>query len=135
LVDKVQAQVAFDDVLSPLGIRAPGPEPHESDSAYLARLGEHAAAFGPEDRKHINRYALPPAALTEIVRQDLQIAKAELDKPHYSLRPGELREVVKEDASGRPVYEFYSDEATGMKPWMNQFKGPTINMCLAVLGV
>jgi hypothetical protein len=122
--DKVQAQIAFDEVLTPLGIRAPGPEPHESDSAYLARLGEHAAAFGPEDRKSINRYALPPAALTEFVRQDLDIARSEINHPNHSLKPGELREVIKEDASGRPYYEFYSK--SGPSVWMDSFKEPVM---------
>jgi hypothetical protein len=33
-----------------------------------------------------------------------------------------LREVIKHDHSGREVHEFYSDEATGVKPWMDMFK-------------
>ena len=61
LADKVQAQAAFDEVLAPLGVRAPPPEPKESEAQYLARLGEHAAAFGPEDRRvELARLAVGP---------------------------------------------------------------------------
>ena len=52
--------------------------------------------------------------------------EAEAERPHYSLRPGELREVIKQDASGRNVHEFYSDAQTGVKPWLDQFKPPLI---------
>ena len=126
LEGKMAAQIAFDEVLTPLGIRAPPPEPKKSEGEYLARLGEHAATFGPEERKRVNRYNLPSAALAEFVRQDLEIARQEIERPRYSLKPGELREVVKHDASGRPYSEFYSDEATGVKPWFDQFKDQTV---------
>jgi hypothetical protein len=124
--DSTQATIAFDEVLTPLGIRAPMRRPNESEADHLARLGEHAAAFGPEDRKRVNRYNLPSAALAEFVRQDLEIARQEIEHPRYSLKPGELREVVKTDRSGRPIHEFYSDEATGTKPWLDAFKPAVI---------
>ena len=101
LADKVQAQAAFDEVLAPLGVRAPPPEAKESEAQYLARLGEHAAAFGPEERKSVNRYNLPAAVLAEFVREDLNIAKAEVERPHYSLKEGVLTERHRQDASGR----------------------------------
>jgi hypothetical protein len=119
LADKIQAQAAFDEVLTPLGVRAPPPEPKESEAQYLARLGEHAAAFGPEERKGVNRYNLPAAALAEFVRQDLQIAKAEVERPHYTLKEGVLTERHVEDASGRPITKFYSK--SGPSVWMRQF--------------
>ena len=126
--DKVQAQIAFDEVLTPLGVRAPAPRPNESDADYLAVLGQTAAMFGPEERKSINRRALPSAALAEIVKADLEIAKAEIDRPRYSLKPGELREVIKTDQGGHQISEFYSDEATGVKPWFDQFKPQEIKL-------
>jgi hypothetical protein len=119
LADKIQAQAAFDEVLTPLGVRAPPPEPRESEAQYLARLGEHAAAFGPEERKSVNRYNLPSAALAEFVRQDLEIAKSEVQRPNYTLKEGVLTERHKEDASGRPITEFYSK--SGPSIWMKQF--------------
>jgi hypothetical protein len=124
LADKVQAQAAFDEVLTPLGVRAPPPEAKESEAQYLARLGEHAAAFGPEDRKSVNRYDLPAAALAEFVREDLNIARAEVDRPNYSLKEGVLTERHRQDASGREIVEFYSK--SGPSLWMNQFKGDEI---------
>ena len=88
----------------------------------MARIGEQAAAFGPDDRKGADRYALPRDALAEWVKQDLAISEAEAERPRFSLKPGELREVVKHDQSGRPYYEFFSDEHTGVGPWFNAFK-------------
>jgi hypothetical protein len=124
LADKVQAQAAFDEVLTPLGVRAPPPEPKESEAQYLARLGEHAAAFGPEDRKSVNRYGLPAAALAEFVREDLNIAKAEVERPNYSLKEGVLTERHRQDASGREIIEFYSK--SGPSLWMKQFMGDEV---------
>ena len=124
LADKVQAQAAFDEVLTPLGIRAPPPEPKESEAQYLARLGEHAAAFGPEDRKSVNRYNLPAAALAELVRGDLDIARAEVERPNYTLKEGVLTERRRADRSGREVTEFYSK--SGPSVWMRAFTGDEI---------
>jgi hypothetical protein len=124
LADKVQAQAAFDEVLSELGVRAPPPEPKESEAQYLARLGEHAAAFGPEERKGVNRYNLPAAALAEFVRGDLEIARQEAQTPHYTLKEGVLTERHIEDASGRPITKFYSK--SGPSVWMDTFKDPVI---------
>ena len=124
LADKIGAQQVFDEVLTPLGVRAPGPEPKESDAEYLARLGETAAAFGPDDRKSVNRYALPAAALAEFVREDLAIAAAEVESPHHTLKEGVLTERHRQDASGRPITEFYS--ASGPSIWMNTFADPVV---------
>lgn len=126
LTDQRKAQQAFDEVLSPLGLRAPGPEPDESNTHYLARLAEHAAVFGPEDRKGIDRRRLPPAALAEIAREDLAIAKGEIDRPYHSLRPGETREVTKTDRSGRPFVDFYNNDGPGF--WMRTFMDPVCRM-------
>ena len=122
LADKVQAQAAFDEVLSELGVRAPAPEPRESEAQYLARLGETAAAFGPEERKSVNRYNLPAAALAEFVRADLEIARQEAHTPNYTLKPGVLTEKKRPDASGREISEFYSK--SGPSVWMSQFTDP-----------
>jgi hypothetical protein len=124
LADKIQAQAAFDEVLTPLGVRAPPPEPRESEAQYLARLGEHAAAFGPEERKSVNRYNLPSAALAEFVRQDLEIARKEAETPNYTLKEGVLTERRRADRSGREVTEFYSK--SGPSVWMRQFMGDEI---------
>jgi hypothetical protein len=124
LADKVQAQAAFDEVLSELGVRAPPPEPKENEAQYLARLGEHAAAFGPEERKGVNRYSLPAGALAEFVREDLQIAKAEVERPHYTLKEDVLTERHVADASGREITKFYSK--SGPSVWMKQFMPPEV---------
>jgi hypothetical protein len=121
-----ELQVDADPYFQKVGTFAPAPKPKERPSDYAARLGEHAAAWGPEDRKRVNRYNLPPAALAEWVKQDLEIMEAEAERPRYSLKPGELREVIKTDRGGRQIHEFYSDEATGVKPWLDMFKPAVI---------
>jgi hypothetical protein len=126
MLEKRELQEVADPTLRKLGSFAPAPRADENTFDYMARLGEHAAVFGPDDRKGVNRYDLPPAALAEWVKQDLAIAEAEAERPRYSLKPGELREVVKTDRAGREVKEFYSDEQTGTKPWMEQFKNPVV---------
>ena len=80
--------------------------------------------FGPEDRKGIDRRKLPPAALAEVAREDLAIAKAEIEHPRHSLKPGETRQVTKTDRSGRPFVEFFNNDGPGF--WMNTFKDPLI---------
>ena len=124
--EKRELQEVADPTLRKLGLFAPSPRADESTFDYMARLGEHAAVFGPEERKRVNRYDLPPAALAEWVKQDLTIAEAEAEHPRYSLKPGELRDVTKIDRAGREVKEFYSDEATSVKPWMDMFKQPVV---------
>ena len=124
LAEKRQMQVAFDDVLSKLGTRAVAPKEGESHEHYLATLGTQAAAYGPEERRKIDRLSLPPAALAEIARQDLAHAKAEIEKPNHSLRPGEVREVIKTDRAGHQISEFHTKR--GPSFWMNDFADPVV---------
>jgi hypothetical protein len=130
LAEQREAQQAFDDVLSKLGTRAVAPRYGESNEHFLAVLATQAAAFGPEDRKRIDRQSLArssPAALAEVARTDLEIARGEIERPHYSLRPGETRAVEKIDRSGRPVIEFFNAE-NSPSFWMDDFKPPLVSM-------
>jgi hypothetical protein len=120
--DMVQAQAAFDEVLSQLGTRAPPPEPKESEADYLVRLGETCAAFGPDDRKAIDRSELPSAALAEFVKEDLEIARQEVITPNHTLKEGVLTERRRADQSGREFIEFFSKSGPGI--WMKQFADP-----------
>jgi hypothetical protein len=125
LADQRELQESFDDVLSRLGTRAVAPKDGESHHDYLATLSTQAAAFGPEERKGINRLSLPDAALAEVARQDLAIAKAEIERPRYSLKPGETREVIKVDRAGHQIREFFNAE--GRCSWLNDFKPDVIS--------
>jgi hypothetical protein len=120
---KRDLQKAFDAVLSKLGSGAIAPEEGEDDFHYLATLATQAAQYGPPDRREINRLGLPPRVLAVVAQQDLDHARAEIERPRHSLRPGETREVQKIDRSGRPITEFYNCEnSPGF--WMNEFKPP-----------
>ncbi len=125
LVDKIQTQAVFDEVLSQHGMRAPAPEPNEGDGHYLARLGECCAVFGPEERKRIDRTQLPAAALAAFVQEDLAIARQEAERPFHTLREGVLTERRRPDQSGREIIEFYSK--SGPSVWMDTFKDPVIS--------
>ena len=128
LDEKREAQRSFDEVLSKLGSAAVAPEDGESNAHYLAVLGTQAAAYGPEERRKIDRVRLAneaPAALAEIAQEDLTIARVEIERPYYSLKPGETREVRKIDRSGRPFIEFYNRDGPGF--WMEQFKDQMVH--------
>jgi hypothetical protein len=125
--DQLEAHLTVRDALEPLGINVPSPYVAKlDDDAYLTLLGNLTAKVGPTERKDVDIFSLPASAKAEWIKQGVDIARAEIDHPRYSLKPGELREVVKIDRAGREVKEFYSDEATGVKPWFNQFKGPVV---------
>ncbi len=66
LEDKRAAQIAFDEVLTPLGIRAPSPEPRESDADYIARLGEHAQGCSVL-KALMWRRGFPPAKMSKSI--------------------------------------------------------------------
>jgi hypothetical protein len=124
-----EVQLAADDVLRPLGSMAVAPKAGEDGASYLAVIGTQLAGYGPEERRQIDRLRLAreaPAALAEVVREDLQIAKAEIEHPNHSLRPNEVREVTKIDRAGRPVTEFHTK--LGPMFWMQQFTDPLISL-------
>jgi hypothetical protein len=116
-----ELQAVADAAFEKVGSFAPAPDSNNIND-FAVKVGEKAAARGPEERKWIDRRKLYGGALAETVRQDLEIMEAEAERPRYSLRPGELREVIKHDAAGREIHEFYSDAETGVKPWLDQFK-------------
>jgi hypothetical protein len=125
-----EVQQVADDILRPLGSMAVGPKKGEDGANYLAVLGTQLAAYGPPERREIDRLRLAreaPAALAEIVREDMAIAKAEIERPRYSLRPGETREVTRVDRSGREITEFYNAE-NSPSFWMDEFKPQLISL-------
>jgi hypothetical protein len=129
--DPMQKKRAFqavaDPTLTKLGTRAVAPRLDDSDAKYMAIVGTQLAAFGPEERRKIDRLKLAkdsPAALARVFKDDLAIADAEIEKPNHSLKNGEVREVIRTDDSGRPITEFYSK--MGPSFWMDQFKGDTV---------
>jgi hypothetical protein len=120
---KRDLQIYADEVLIALGARAPSPIPGESKQLYLARIGETAAEFGPKERRSLDRRAMPFRDVAEVVRADLDYARAEIDNPKHSLRDGEVRELVRLDDSGRPVTTWHT-RTEGCRWWMDQFASP-----------
>ena len=60
-----------------------------------------------------------------MARQDLEIARAEIEHPNHSLRPNEVREVIREDRAGHQITEFHTK--LGPSFWMNDFAPDTIS--------
>jgi hypothetical protein len=128
--EKRELQAVADDILAKLpgGCRAVTFKADETHAEYVAVIGTQLAVFGPLERKGIDRLRLAkdsPAALAEIVREDFEIANAEIERPRYSLKPGETRAVVKVDRAGREITEFFNAE--NRCAWMDDFKPQTIS--------
>jgi hypothetical protein len=56
MLEKRELQEVVDPTLRNLGFFAPAPRADQNNFDYMARVGEHLAAFGPEDRKRGDRY-------------------------------------------------------------------------------
>jgi hypothetical protein len=122
---KFEIQSLADSVLSHLGARAPASIPGEGKAAYVARIGEALAAFGPEDRRLLDRRSLPFSAVAEVVRADLDFAAREIAEPLHSLKDGEVREVIRLDDSGRPFHTWHNNPPScGF--WLDQFREPVL---------
>jgi hypothetical protein len=120
---KMEISVHADEVLSQLGRRAPASIPREGKALHVAKIGELLAEFGPVERRSIDRRSLPFRDVCEVVRADLEFARAEVERPHHSLKDGEVREVTKLDDAGRPMTEWHT-RTEGCRWWMNDFAGP-----------
>jgi hypothetical protein len=128
--EKRELQAVADDILAKLpgARRAVTFKTDETQAEYAAVIGTQLAAFGPAERKDIDRLRLAkdsPAALAEVLREDFEIAKAEIERPRYSLKPGETRAVVKVDRAGHEITEFFNAE--NRCAWMDDFKPQTIS--------
>jgi hypothetical protein len=120
-------QTVADPTLTKLNTRAVAPRLDDTDAEYMAMVGTQLAAFGPEERKTIDRFSLArenQAALAVVFKDDLAIADEEGEHPNHSLKNGETRIIERVDISGRPMYEFYNKDGCGF--WLNQFKGDTV---------
>jgi hypothetical protein len=120
---KTEISVHADEVASQLGRRVPAPIPGEGKALHVAKIGELLAEFGPVERRSIDRRSLPFRDVCEVVRADLEFARAEVERPHHSLKDGEVREVTKLDDAGRPMTEWHT-RTEGCRWWMNDFAGP-----------
>jgi hypothetical protein len=122
---KLEIAALADSVLGQLGARAPAPIAGEGKAAFTARIGEALAAYGPEERRSLDRRSLPFREVAEVVRADLAYAEREIAEPLHSLKDGEVREVIRLDDSGRPMHTFHS-RTEGPSFWMNAFREPVL---------
>jgi hypothetical protein len=124
---KRQLQSVCDDTLVAIdGERAVAPKRHESDDSYVAVLNTQLARKLALERRDINYGSLPANVGVRFLQENLELAKAEAERPRYSLRPGETREVIKTDRAGHQISEFYNAE--GRCSWVHDFEPDTISV-------
>lgn len=106
---------AADDVLRPFNQFAPRYMEGETPAGYQKRLAARVQQHAPS-MKDINLRESVGTAFSLIEKQIYDEARREAVRP-TTIPDGELRQVTKYDATGRPSYEFYGRCGT----WMNDF--------------
>jgi hypothetical protein len=107
-----------------LQLVAPVRGPKEGESDFIIRSGLFCVdAAGATERLAIDRTQCDSAALAAVVEGDIEALRQEGLTPRRSLKPYELREVVRTDASGRETREFYGEHPS---VWMDAFKPPLV---------
>jgi hypothetical protein len=106
---------AADDVLKSFNQSAPRYMESETSSGYQKRLAARVQQHAPS-MKDINLRESVGTAFSLIEKQIYAEARREAERP-TNIPDGELRQVTKYDATGRPFYEFHGRCGT----WMNDF--------------
>jgi hypothetical protein len=96
---------------------APPPLERENNTAYRRRLAEALQQHAPNCRDFNIRHSTGSAfdVLEKQIRQD-----AEREAHHPTVPEGELKQVTRHDASGRPFYEYHGSP----RAWIDTFAGP-----------
>jgi hypothetical protein len=115
-----QERAKYQELLGELGRPSPVPFPEESPEKYARRVLPIVQSVTPgfKDLK-IDEYLREPN-FKYIENQIFEAARKEARNP-TNIPDGELREVKKLDASGRPFYEFHGRAST----WLNDFSHGT----------
>jgi hypothetical protein len=97
---------------------APPPLERESETAYRRRLAETLQQHAPNCKNFNIRHSTGSAfdVLEKQIRQD---AEREAQRP-TNIPDGELRQVTRYDASGRPFYEYFGSP----RVWIDTFAPP-----------
>jgi hypothetical protein len=110
---------AADVVLRPFNQFAPRYMEGETPAGYQKRLAARVQRHAPS-MQNINLRESVGTAFNMIEKQIYDEARREAQRP-TNIPDGELRQVTKYDATGRPFYEFYGRAST----WMDDFSHGT----------
>jgi hypothetical protein len=108
-----------DDIFKPHKQSAPRYMEGETIDSYRKRLATRLQQHAPS-LKDINVRDTRGSAFDLIEKQIYDEARREAERPS-NIRDGELREMRKFDATGRPFYEFHGRPST----WMDDFSNGT----------
>jgi hypothetical protein len=108
-----------DDIFKPHKQSAPRYMEGETTDSYRKRLATRLQQHAPS-LKDINVRDTRGSAFDLIEKQIYDEARREAERPS-NIRDGELREMRKFDATGRPFYEFHDRPST----WMDDFSNGT----------
>jgi hypothetical protein len=106
-------------VFRPRNASAPAFLDNEHTDHYRKRMMNKAAPFVAADLQSVKVDDLYGSALDHYEQRYFESAAAEAQRP-TNIPQGELREVKKIDASGRPIVEYYGSPSA----WMDMFSAP-----------
>jgi hypothetical protein len=86
----------------------------DNNDHFRKRLMEAARPLVAADLQNVKTQDLYGSALDHYEQQYLESARSEAQRP-TNVPEGELRQVTKRDATGRPFYEFYGSTGSWMK--------------------
>jgi hypothetical protein len=105
-----------EDVFSPSGRPTPRYLDTDNNDHFRKRLMDAARPLVSEELQKVRTQDLYGSALDHYESEYLKSAKSEAQRP-TNIPEGELRQVTKRDAGGRPYYEFYGSAGA----WMRDF--------------
>jgi hypothetical protein len=103
-------------VFGPSGRPTPRYLDTDNPDHFRKRMMEAARSLVSEELQKVRTQDLYGSALDHYENEYLKSARAEAQRPTI-VPEGELRQVTKHDAGGRPYYEFYGKASS----WMNDF--------------
>jgi len=112
-----EARARLDEVIQPFNRAAPRPFTDENAELYRKRTLPIVQQYAP-NFQNVKVDDARGSAFDLLERQIYEDAKREVQRP-TTVPDGELRELTRRDASGRPYYEYYGSPSA----WMRDFTG------------
>ena len=106
-------------VFGPSGRPTPRYLDTDNNDHYRKRLMDAARSLVSTDLQKVETKDLYGSTLEHFEQRYFDSAKAEAQRP-TNIPDGELRQVTKYDASGRPFYEYWGSP----RAWIDQFSAP-----------
>jgi hypothetical protein len=113
-----EARARLDEVIQPFNRSAPRPFTDENAELYRKRTLPMVQQYAP-NYQNVKVDEARGSAFYLLEKQIYDDARQEARRP-TQIPEGELRQVTKYDASGRPYYDFYGSP----RAWIDTFAGP-----------